>query len=198
MNYKTFEDLPRGKYDFILVDFPWDYYASTHTNQVLNHYDTMTIEEGSRMPFRELFRDAKSAVAFFWATAPLMHLCFKLGESLDLQYRGTPYVWVKTKRDAPNTPIGATGVRPTFVKPICEFVLAFTYRKKGRPLPILQENQSQLILAPRGEHSEKPSLIYTKIEDLFGRHTPRLDMFSRTSREGWDSFGNEVDTLPRK
>jgi N6-adenosine-specific RNA methylase IME4 len=48
-----------------------------------------------------------------------------------------------------------------------------------------------LIEAPRGEPSEKPALFAEMIE----RHwpnTPKLEMFARQPRDGWDSWGNEV------
>lgn len=41
------------------------------------------------------------------------------------------------------------------------------------------------------EHSRKPDEIYTILEALCG-DVPRLEMFARQRRPGWDAFGNEV------
>jgi len=49
-----------------------------------------------------------------------------------------------------------------------------------------------LLLAPRREHSEKPSEAYTIIEAV--SLGPRLEMFARAQRGGWDSWGDEVET----
>lgn len=44
---------------------------------------------------------------------------------------------------------------------------------------------------PRGKHSEKPEDFYTLV-DKCSPLTPRLDMYARLRREGWDSFGDEL------
>ena len=41
-------------------------------------------------------------------------------------------------------------------------------------------------------HSEKPDLFYKNLEILPG---PRIDLFSRKVRLGWDCWGNEVSTI---
>jgi len=46
---------------------------------------------------------------------------------------------------------------------------------------------------PRGRHSEKPAEFYTLVE--YCSPAPRLEMFARTLRPGWDVWGNEVDGL---
>lgn len=42
----------------------------------------------------------------------------------------------------------------------------------------------------RGKHSEKPKEFYELIERISPE--PRLDMFARTERTGWDVWGDEV------
>lgn len=43
---------------------------------------------------------------------------------------------------------------------------------------------------PRGRHSEKPNEFYDLVERI--SPAPRLEMFSRSPRLGWHSWGNEV------
>lgn len=45
---------------------------------------------------------------------------------------------------------------------------------------------------PRGKHSQKPTEVYDLIERL--SPGPRLEMFARNYRLGWDSWGNEVES----
>jgi N6-adenosine-specific RNA methylase IME4 len=43
---------------------------------------------------------------------------------------------------------------------------------------------------PRGRHSEKPAAFFEMVERV--SPGPRLEMFARTSRDGWDRWGNEA------
>lgn len=43
---------------------------------------------------------------------------------------------------------------------------------------------------PRGRHSAKPEEFYALVESL--SPGPRLEMFARARRPGWDAWGNEV------
>lgn len=52
------------------------------------------------------------------------------------------------------------------------------------------ESAPSLITAPRTRHSEKPSASYVLAETV--SPGPRLEMFSRRHRAGWDVWGNEV------
>jgi len=48
-----------------------------------------------------------------------------------------------------------------------------------------------LIEAPTGQHSEKPQVFAEMIERQWP-NTPKLEMFARQPRPGWDVWGNEV------
>jgi N6-adenosine-specific RNA methylase IME4 len=45
-----------------------------------------------------------------------------------------------------------------------------------------------------GKHSEKPHEFYNIIETLYD-HGRKLELFSRTPRAGWESEGNESETM---
>ena len=47
-----------------------------------------------------------------------------------------------------------------------------------------------VISAPRREHSRKPEQMYDLIEKV--SPGPYIELFARNTREGWDSWGNEV------
>ena len=49
---------------------------------------------------------------------------------------------------------------------------------------------SSVLPAPRGRHSAKPDESYALIEAR--SHGPYLEIFSRTKREGWTVWGNEI------
>lgn len=47
---------------------------------------------------------------------------------------------------------------------------------------------------PRGQHSEKPREFFELVERV--SPGPRLELFARRTRPGWDVWGNEVADLP--
>jgi len=58
--------------------------------------------------------------------------------------------------------------------------------------PSLSRSVPSVVLAPRGKHSVKPEASYQMMEAV--SPGPRLEMFARTARVGWDRWGNEVES----
>lgn len=58
------------------------------------------------------------------------------------------------------------------------------------------ETPTTVIMAKRKRHSQKPLKMYKLIETV--SMPPRLEMFARDRREGWDSWGNEVSSSLQK
>jgi N6-adenosine-specific RNA methylase IME4 len=67
-----------------------------------------------------------------------------------------------------------------------EFCLLGTRGKPKR----LNADVRQAIIEPRREHSRKPDCVYNRIERLVAG--PYLELFARTTRPGWTSWGNQV------
>ncbi|GAH78553.1 unnamed protein product, partial [marine sediment metagenome] len=51
----------------------------------------------------------------------------------------------------------------------------------------------QLIDTPRMKHSKKPNEARKRILRLMG-DLPRIELFARQKTEGWDAWGNEVES----
>ncbi|HET8893787.1 MAG TPA: MT-A70 family methyltransferase, partial [Gaiellaceae bacterium] len=50
-----------------------------------------------------------------------------------------------------------------------------------------------VIEAPRGAHSEKPAVVYERLEHLYPSLS-KLELFARgTPRRGWTAWGNQLD-----
>ena len=149
----------------------------------------MTMEELKALPVPDIAD--KECALFMWATCPRLNLAFSLIRSWGFHYRGVAFIWVKTRKDGGW--IHGQGVPPTATKPTSELCLIATTNKKGRPHPLLNAAVPQVVPAPRtGKHSEKPKVFYDHIESLYGKHIPRIELFARNTREGWDSWGNEI------
>jgi N6-adenosine-specific RNA methylase IME4 len=183
--------LPDARYDIVYLDPPWYYYGSPVKDAAAaKHYPLMTVEQLAQIDVRSIL--AKSAVVFMWATCPRLDFALKLLEAWGLHYRGVTYVWVKTNSEGGI--IAGQGVPPTFTKPTTELLLAATTKPTGRPFPILDLAQSQVVLNRRGVHSEKPAVFRQRIEELCGDR-PRIELFARSRAPGWDSWGAEVGKL---
>lgn len=176
---------PTKTYDIVYADPPWFYYGSQIKDAAAaKHYPLMEQDELARLPVRSIMN--KRAALFLWSTGPRLNFAVDLIERWGLFYRGVAYVWVKTNRR--REVIRGQGVSPTFTKPTTEFVLAATTMPTGRPFPILDFAQAQVVMEPRGEHSAKPAVFRQQIEALCGSRS-RIELFARESVPGWEAWG---------
>lgn len=178
------------KYQVAYIDPPWAYYGDPNKNAAAGkHYDLMGLKDISDLPIRDILE--KNAAAFVWATCPRLDYAIKAIESWGLHYRGIAYVWVKTNK-AGRIIVGQ-GIPPTFTKPTTELLLVATTKPRGRPFPIQTMKQAQVVLSPRGRHSEKPAIFKRNIEELCGE-VSKIELFSRSEQIeiGWDYWGKEA------
>jgi N6-adenosine-specific RNA methylase IME4 len=187
--HATLPPLPAGPYDIVYADPPWFYYGSKVKDAAAGkHYPLMSQQELASLPVRDIM--SKRAALFLWATCPRLNFAIELIERWGLHYRGVAYVWIKT--NARGEIIAGQGVPPTFTKPTTELVLAATTTPSGRPFPLRDLAQGQVVLARRAEHSRKPSIFRERIEALCGKRS-RIELFARERIGGWDSWGVEAD-----
>lgn len=168
----------------VVTDPPWLYHGSqTKMGAAGNHYTCSPVESiPSPMQF-------DPDIVYVWATCPRLDVAIDAIRHWGLHYRGAAFVWVKTRKDG--APLAGIGVRPTHVKPTTELVLVGAKKRTGRPLPLMNENQAQVIMSPRTGHSVKPQAVYDAIQALHGGTHRYVDMFARDPREGWEVWGDE-------
>jgi N6-adenosine-specific RNA methylase IME4 len=180
---------PTQQYDIVYADPPWFYYGSQIKDAAAaKHYPLMDQEALAELRVRSIM--AKRAALFLWATGPRLNFAIELIERWGLHYRGVAYVWVKTNKRG--EVIRGQGVPPTFTKPTTEFVLAATTTPTGRPFPLLDLAQGQVVMEPRAEHSRKPAIFRSLIERLCGNRS-RIELFARERALGWDAWGPELE-----
>lgn len=181
-------ELPNRKYDVVLLDPPWSYYGQQDKwGAAAKFYQTMTDVELLKFPITNLLY--RHSVVFMWATSPRLDFALTCLREWGLTYRGIAFVWVKTRQDG--TPIKAQGVRPSIVKPTCEYVIAASQTAKGRPMKLGSESVVNTVLEPVREHSRKPDAVQQRIEMLYP-NAERIELFARYKRNGWDSWGDEI------
>lgn len=165
--------LDGGPWPVIYADPPWRYDDAEPTRAIENHYPTMTVEAicGLTPPA------ADDAVLFLWATSPKLVEAMAVMNAWGFTYR-TCMVWVKDR-------IGMG----YYARQRHELLLIGRRGKLPTPEPSLRPDS--VVEAPLGRHSEKPAIVAETIVSMYP-HLPRVEMFARTSRDGWDVWGNEV------
>ena len=165
---------PKGQYDLILCDPPWQYdFSETSNREIENQYPTMTVEEleNLKIPLSD------DCVLFLWATAPKLREAISMIDAWGFQYK-THAIWDKTK----------IGMGYWF-RGQHELLLVAT---RGNVSPPEQSDRvSSIFTEARTRHSAKPSCVYEWIESAFPNLT-KCEMFCRAPRAGWAAWGNEV------
>jgi N6-adenosine-specific RNA methylase IME4 len=170
----TPQDWPEGEYGVILADPPWRYeHVETDSRAIENQYPTLSLDTicDYRIPA------ADDAVLLLWATSPKLAEAMRVVDAWGFTYR-TCAVWDKEQ----------IGMGYYFRQ---QHELLLVAAKGALPVPDPSARVSSMIRAPRGTHSAKPDVIYTIIEQMYP-DIPRVELFSRTPRQGWTSWGNEV------
>jgi site-specific DNA-methyltransferase (adenine-specific) len=176
------------KYQIIYADPPWKYNSrANHKTRfrggACGHYNLMSMEEIKALPLNEL--SDKNCVLFLWATFPYLEEQIKLFHHWGFKYKTLGFSWIKTnpKNKKPFFGVGY------YAKSNCEVCLMGI---KGKMKPITNKISS-VIIQPRRLHSQKPDEVRKKIVELFG-DLPRIELFARQKTEGWDVWGNEVES----
>ena len=171
------ETLPVGRYRTILADPPWAFETWSDGGKGRGpegHYPTLSIEEIAALPVAELA--AEDCVLFLWAQWATMPDARGVIEAWGFRYATTAFVWVKE---------GNHGMGYWTLHGSEPCLLA----TKGSPKR-LNTDVKQVIHAPGGRHSAKPTETRQRIERLVAG--PYLELFHRgPAPRGWDAWGNE-------
>jgi N6-adenosine-specific RNA methylase IME4 len=196
-----FGDLPRAHYGALLVDPPWHFRARTAL-QVGNwtsrrdaekHYDVMGIEDIMALPVKQLA--ASDAHLFLWTTGPCLRMAFDVIEAWGFRYSSVAFTWVKLKRSHDRLQLRFL---PTAESDL-HVGLGLTTRKNAEFCLLGRRGNAhrnakdvrEIIMAPVREHSRKPDEAAARVERYCDG--PYLELFARTMRPGWDSWGDQAD-----
>lgn len=210
----AFSGVRGGPFGLILADPPWHFQTFSpkgrdrcpdgpisakaarnlqRQNRPERHYATMSLPEIKTLPVADLA--AKDCVLLMWAVDPMIPEALAVGAAWGFKFKTVGFVWAKERRESSKRgaahadenhkrfPMG-TGY---WTRANPELCLLFTRGKPKR----LSAAVRKLMIAPRREHSRKPDRQYADIEALVDG--PYLELFARTERPGWASWGNETD-----
>jgi N6-adenosine-specific RNA methylase IME4 len=164
------------RYRTIVADPPWRYDNGTVPQGGVEHkYRTLSAEEIIALPIADLADT--NAHLYLWVTN--LHLRegrpFEIVEAWGFRYV-TMLTWHK---------LGPIGMGYYF-RGETEHVL-FGVRGKA---PLADRSARNHFAASKGRHSAKPDRFYEMVERVSPE--PRLELFARRRRYGWDVWGDEA------
>jgi N6-adenosine-specific RNA methylase IME4 len=177
------------KYNIIYADPAWDYGNTKNLDGKFwgmadKHYDVMKLQDIKNLKVSDIADD--NCYLFLWVTSPFLEKGFEVIKSWGFKFATVGFVWVKMKNDMSEPRGDGLG---KYTQSNAEYCLIARKGKYFRNL----KNVKQIILSPKQKHSKKPSEIRERILALCG-DLPRVELFCRDKVDGWDSWGNEVDS----
>lgn len=173
------------KYKTIIADPPWQYENGACEGAAERQYAVMSNADIYALPVAELA--AEDAVLLLWATFPKLREALETIAAWGFRYI-TGFPWIKVTSAATNLwgefQFSVQYGVGYWARGTAELVLIAT-RGDVSPPP----NHFVGLLSPNYEHSRKPADLYAYAETL---PAPRLELFARRRRVGWDVFGNQV------
>jgi N6-adenosine-specific RNA methylase IME4 len=185
-----------GLYNIIYADPAWKFGSrlanGNDKNGIVNlkqvkigdNYSVMTTKEICDLKVSEI--SDKDCALFMWTTDAHLEEAMKVINAWGFKYKTIGFTWLKKEK---------SGVQSCYVgfwtTKCAEICLLAT---KGNMSKYLKKrNVRQLVEATRGRHSEKPQEVRNRIVEMFG-DIPRIELFARQKVEGWDAWGNEVES----
>ena len=185
-------EVPEGGFSTILADPPWKFKVRSDkgmSRSAENHYPCMSIPEIAAMPVKTMA--AKDCTLLMWVTDPFLALGMDVIKSWGFKFKTVGFQWAKLHPKQASQMFMTeadfhmgTGYWSRANVEMC--LLATRGHPKRLPTGT---SVRRLIIAARREHSRKPDISYTRIEALVGG--PYLELFSRSDRAGWTSWGKD-------
>jgi N6-adenosine-specific RNA methylase IME4 len=172
--------LPAEKcYGVIYADPPWrleNYSRDGGMDHAGENHPTMPLEKICALQVPA----ADDAVLFLWAPVPMLVAALDVMQVWGFHYR-SHLVWISDHAGS-----------SSWTKNQHELLLIGT--RGNIPTPAAGAQYESVQNAPRGEHSDKPPIFVAIIERMFPT-LPRLEMFARAARRGWDTMDNEMNGI---
>ena len=122
----------------------------------------------------------ENSILFLWTIDKYLFEAQQIAESLGYKLHAR-MIWDKV-----------TGIPAAFTVRYGHEYLLYMY--KGKLTPVAKDERGKVHTVFRErvtKHSKKPDIAYEIIERLYP-NLKKLEMYARETRDGWDSFGNEV------
>ena len=179
---------PNKKYQIIYADPPWNNLGWNNGSGLkcpANHYTVQDLSWIKSLPVINLTEN--NAALFLWITFPSLPSGLEVISAWGFRYATCAFTWVKKNKKADSYFVGCGN----YTRANAEICLLGI---KGSMQKLVQSHSvRQVCDAKIAEHSRKPNEIRSRIVELFG-DLPRIELFARQKTEGWDVWGNEIDS----
>jgi N6-adenosine-specific RNA methylase IME4 len=194
-----FAGMPKGYASTLLLDPPVGFQTYSLKGQGRSpskHYACMSADEVIALGPQIAELCAADCAMIVWWPNPHLAKLEPFLSACGFKYSSTAFVWAKLRKTWTD---GTRGFTPDDFPSIT--ALAGTRKqveiawlgRRGAPKRQARD-VGELVFAPRREHSRKPDEVYGLIERLFPG--PYVELFARTCRPGWTSWGDQVGTFP--
>jgi N6-adenosine-specific RNA methylase IME4 len=169
------------KFTTLLADPPWQEQGGGGRG-AQNHYPLLNARSIARVMIASpVWQPAAHAHLWLWATNSFLLQAMSVIDALGFRYV-TNVAWVKAELG--DTPARGLGY---YFRGSHELLL-FAVRGSGGTVRSKRRDLPSVIFGKRTQHSTKPESAYQLIE---ARSVgPRCELFARTRRPGWASWGN--------
>lgn len=169
------------KYNIIYADPPWNVkrgpgWDSNGLSRPLP-YPTMSIKEIKCMPVKEICE--KNAHLYLWVINKYIPEAYEIAKSWGFK-PSCLLTWVK--------PPHGIGLGGTYIQTTEHLLFCRRGTLKAR-----KRVDRSVFGHKRLRRSEKPDMFRNMIVDVSG-DLPRIELFARQKTEGWDVWGNEVES----
>lgn len=185
---------PSSQFRAIEMDPPWQYkdrgyngYDTVQEYRIHCPYPTMSLEELAAMGPEINRVAAERCHLWMWTTKDFLPDSFDLIKAWGWQFKQV-FTWIKTSQKTGNLTYGMG----YWCRNATEFLILSVNHTKGNR-PLAATTTPNYILAPRANHSAKPEAAYDMIRA--NSPEPRLSIFQRTPRAGFECWGNELAEL---
>lgn len=179
---REFSELrPSGGFNLIMADPPWSFALRSDKGEekaAQAQYECADLDWIKDLPVEVLAAD--DAVLWLWATNPMLPQAFAVMDAWGFTFKTAGH-WVKRTKHGK-----------------LAFGTGYILRCAGEPFligtrgaPKCARNVRSVIEGPLRRHSEKPDEAFTAAEQLLPG-ARRIELFSRTNRTGWTTWGNET------
>lgn len=188
------------KYQIIYADPPWQYSKGVYQSwrpsnngedRVLSSfYPTMDANQLKELRIQDITDE--NCALFMWFTYSHYPLALDLCKTWGFKYKTIAFVWLKrSNKGNVLSRIGSWTMGNTEACLIATKGNMLQYKKKNNVRQLIDPNTDLCLKG--NKHSRKPTETRERILDLFG-DLPRIELFARQKTEGWDVWGNEVES----
>lgn len=178
-----FGDLPMFGAGAIYADPPWsfeNYSEKGEDRNATSHYDCMDLDAIKSLPVGQLA--SKDCALFLWVTNPMLPQGLEVMKAWGFTFKTVAFTWAKRSKLDTAWHMGLG----YWTRQNTESCLLGVNGSPQRQSKGVRE----LLTEPRREHSRKPDRVVSDIEALVPG--PYVELFARTERPGWQSWGNQV------